>query len=170
MTPGNTVLHASVIHGHAEMYAHLITTYQPTPWARNAAGQTPLLLAMWCGSASVVDAVLDGIKQTLWAFGPVSCVRYPLYDIETASPELASSWGGNMSRRCALEVLVNQKRDVLLYTPLIWSLTNDKWVAFGRAVRSRPHLSVFPTPHPTPQVLNPTPRPTTQRHTPRPKS
>eukprot|EP00966_Prymnesium_polylepis_P222076 5138440-Prymnesium_polylepis.1 len=39
------------------------------------------------------------MKQTLWVFGPVSCVRYPLYEIENDHPELSSAWGNEVTLR-----------------------------------------------------------------------
>ena len=81
----NSLLHCCVLHGKDEMYRHLTQKLAANAWAVNNNGDTPLLLAAACRSLKMVRVAMDGMKQTLWTFGPVSCVRYPLYEIEHGS-------------------------------------------------------------------------------------
>ena len=53
------------------------------PWIRNDNGETPLLVATHCRSTAMVKCVIEQRGQMLWTFGPVTCNRYPLFDIET---------------------------------------------------------------------------------------
>ena len=78
----NALLHCCVLHEQEEMYRHLAFALHANPWAINDEHDTPLLLAAASRSLRMVRVAMDGSKQTLWTFGPVSCVRYPLYEIE----------------------------------------------------------------------------------------
>ena len=69
--------------------------------------------------------------QVLWVFGPVTCVRYPLYEIEGE---------GNMKlwrpdrRRTVLQVLEKNQASALLYNAVIWRLLEDKWREFASLI------------------------------------
>ena len=64
------------------MYQFLTKRYKANQFVTNDAGDTPLLLAASINSKPMVLTILDNMKQTLWVFGPVRCVRYPLVEIE----------------------------------------------------------------------------------------
>lgn len=67
----NALLHCLVLHEKEEMYRYLTTQHMANPWATNDNGDTPLLLAADKRSLKMVRVALDGMKQTLWTFGPV---------------------------------------------------------------------------------------------------
>ncbi len=92
-------------------------------WKRlNAAGLTPLTLAASMGQREMFSFLLDERKITQWTYGPVSCVLYPLDQLDlglrgevnpTPRPSLPSNpvlhlthphshlFVGRHSRRCA---------------------------------------------------------------------
>ena len=43
----------------------------------------PLLLAVACGSKRMVSAAMEATHIPLWTFGPVKCVKVPLYEVES---------------------------------------------------------------------------------------
>ncbi|KAL3915982.1 MAG: hypothetical protein SGPRY_007009, partial [Prymnesium sp.] len=67
----NSVLHCCVLHNRDEMYRYLINNLNANPWAINDDYNTPLLLAASRKSVKMVRVAMDGMKQTLWTFGPV---------------------------------------------------------------------------------------------------
>ena len=87
MAVGNTVLHCCIIHS-KENVPHLTSKHGANQWVRNEYGQT-LLVATASRSPETVQHVLD--EGDALVVGPATCVRYPLYEIETAEPEKAST-------------------------------------------------------------------------------
>lgn len=52
-------------------------------WKRlNKDGYTPLTLAAKLGEAEMFSFLLDERKITQWSYGPVSCVLYPLDQVD----------------------------------------------------------------------------------------
>lgn len=57
-------------------------------WKRlNKDGYTPLTLAAKLGQAEMFAFLLEERKITQWSFGPVSCVLYPLDQVDLEFPE-----------------------------------------------------------------------------------
>ena len=81
MARQNGVLHCCVIHERDLMFRHLTANYAANPWAENVYRDTPLLLATKVKSAKMLSASMEAMKVTLWVFGPVACVHYPLWEI-----------------------------------------------------------------------------------------
>eukprot|EP00326_Haptolina_ericina_P008952 CAMPEP_0181210514 /NCGR_PEP_ID=MMETSP1096-20121128/23269_1 /TAXON_ID=156174 ORGANISM="Chrysochromulina ericina, Strain CCMP281" /NCGR_SAMPLE_ID=MMETSP1096 /ASSEMBLY_ACC=CAM_ASM_000453 /LENGTH=1040 /DNA_ID=CAMNT_0023301805 /DNA_START=196 /DNA_END=3317 /DNA_ORIENTATION=+ len=146
MVMNNTVLHCCVLHSQAAMYHHLTEKYGANPWVMNDVGDTPLLLATACRSRRMVQVCMDGQKETLWKFGPVSSVRYPLYEIESnirtdegvlahikdfSQEALGKKQKG---RRTVLQVIDRENAFELLYSYLLWRLVQDKWSHFARSI------------------------------------
>jgi hypothetical protein len=128
MVKDNSILHCCVLHGREAMFRHLTGSHQANPWVVNDRGDTALLLAAACRSRKMAQVAIDGTKQVLWTFGPVRCVRYPLYGVEGDQ-----HWGRDR-RRTVLQVIDEVQAHELLYADVIWSLLNDKWAAFGRKI------------------------------------
>ena len=81
MALDNTVLHCLVLHDKKSMYEYLVSEHEANAWATNANGDTPLLLA--CRrSLDMAEVALDSSRQLVWSYASVSCVRYPLYELE----------------------------------------------------------------------------------------
>ena len=78
--------------------------------------------------AAAVSPFLLHAAQTLWVFGPVTCVQYPLYEIEGDS-----HWGHDR-RRTVLEVVKQEQVSELLYLPVMWKLLEDKWAEFAQRI------------------------------------
>ena len=79
---GNTVLHCLIMHRRTDMFRYLVQQKGANTWAKNRDGDTPLLLAARRNMPAEAQLVIDTLKQTVWNYGPVTCVRYPLYEIE----------------------------------------------------------------------------------------
>ncbi len=81
MARENTVLHCLVLHDQQEMYRTLVDEYGANPWAPNIHGDTPLLLA--CRrSLNMAQVAMIASRQMVWSYASVTCVRYPLYELE----------------------------------------------------------------------------------------
>jgi len=150
----NSLLHCCVLHSKEEMYRYLTTVLKANPWAINDDFDTPLLLAASRRSLQMVRVAMDGMKQTLWTFGPVCCVRYPLYEIEydmrrgdEDSMQEASMQrrgglrmpfspknGAARQRRTVLQIIDVKHASELLYLDVIWKLLNDKWEHFAKRI------------------------------------
>ena len=61
----------------------------------------------------------------MWSYGPLSCSRYPLYEIERQKGNPFTS---------VLEVILQNNTKELLYVELIWTLLLDKWESFARGL------------------------------------
>lgn len=81
MHRGNSVLHCLVLHERAEMYRYLVEM-GANSYCVNCLNQTPLLLAAQSGSKKMVEAAMESTYQMMWSFGPVKCVKVPLYEVE----------------------------------------------------------------------------------------
>ncbi|KAL1503613.1 hypothetical protein AB1Y20_012090 [Prymnesium parvum] len=126
MAKGNSVLHCCVLHQQAKMYWYLATKHNATPWVTNVNGDSPLLLAAKMRSTKMAREAMECMKQTLWVFGPVMCVRYPLLEIEAGQ-----NWGKSR-RQTVLQVMDTYLIHELLFDDVLWKLTNDKWHSFAR--------------------------------------
>ena len=57
-------------------------------WKRlNKDGYTPLTLAAHLGQAEMFSFLLEERKITQWSYGPVSCVLYPLDQVDLEFPD-----------------------------------------------------------------------------------
>ncbi|KAL1525758.1 hypothetical protein AB1Y20_020601 [Prymnesium parvum] len=124
----NSVLHCCVLHQQEEMYRHLIWEHGANPWTVNELHDTPLLLAARISSTVMVKSAIDGTKQVLWVFGPVTCVRYPLLELEGDT-----CWKPG-ARKTVLQVIDEQRSSDLMYIEVIWRLLCDKWQEFAKAI------------------------------------
>lgn len=135
---GNSCLHMAVIHNKPDMYAMLCERWRD-PWnlehLENSDGLTPLLFAARFGHADMFNYLLGRIVVTEWAYGPVTCQRVPLRDVDTKQ----------RAGRGALEEIVENGHMELLCLPLMQELLQRKWDCFvGKLFYSRiRHLSVF---------------------------
>ncbi|KAL3927872.1 MAG: hypothetical protein SGPRY_002633 [Prymnesium sp.] len=108
------------------MFWLLTTRHNATPWVTNANGDSPLLLAAKMRSTKMAREAMECMKQILWVFGPVMCVRYPLLEIEAGE-----RWGKSR-RQTVLQVMDTYLIHELLFDDVLWKLTNDKWESFAR--------------------------------------
>lgn len=90
---GNTILHLLVFHNLSKVYTKFKQRWieeqqkddEPvTPiWKRlNRDGFTPLTLAAKLGQEEMFSFLLEERIITQWSFGPVSCVLYPLDQVD----------------------------------------------------------------------------------------
>ncbi|UJR21723.1 hypothetical protein I4U23_024800 [Adineta vaga] len=150
---GNTVLHLLVIHNLPKMYTKFkerwIADQEPDNsddeedelyqlekkriiplWKRlNKDGYTPLTLAAKLGQADMFSFLLEERKIVQWSFGPVSCVLYPLdqVDLEFQEDDQQNPVG-------ALEIIVQNAHVELIMHPRMIDLVNKKWERFARAI------------------------------------
>lgn len=91
---GNTIFHLLVIHNLPEMYGKLKKYWEKAEndillWKRcNKDGLTPLTLAAKLGATEMFSFLLDERKIVQWRYGPVSCVLYPLNEIDLGFQEV----------------------------------------------------------------------------------
>ena len=156
MALDNTVLHCLVLHDRKSMYEYLVSEHEANAWATNANGDTPLLLA--CRrSLDMAEVALDSSRQLVWSYASVSCVRYPLYELEgdgygntlaslgrrsmtersllgsaREASSVAAGKGKGKTTSTVISVVSRERVAQLLYSDVLWKLINDKWVAFGR--------------------------------------
>jgi len=142
---GNTVLHLCTLHEHDNMYDFVCDRYEgvlavakaeggepaaaaaartPLEKVHNNKDQTPLVLAAQRGSRLMFEHVLERAKQVQWSYGPVTCLLYPLEELDLipGSPE------------GALECIVDQEHHHLLEVPRVIDLLTKKWETFGRRI------------------------------------
>jgi transient receptor potential cation channel subfamily V protein 6 len=137
-THGNTCLHMAVIHNQPEMYDQLCkscTKPKELEQCENGDRLTPLLFAARSGYQEMFNFLLERICVTEWSYGPVTCKRMPLMEIDTKQRE----------RPGALEEIVEQGHLNLLCLPLVQELLQRKWDCFiGKLFYRRMwHLFLF---------------------------
>ncbi|CAD7950890.1 unnamed protein product [Amoebophrya sp. A120] len=82
---GNTVLHLMVLHGQLNLLRHVLRTYQHEIelFQLNHIGFAPLNLAAAIQNPAIFDVLMELSGETLWAYGPVRCIRYPLLKLDS---------------------------------------------------------------------------------------
>ncbi|CAF1031094.1 unnamed protein product [Rotaria sordida] len=157
---GNTILHLLVVHNLPQIYTkfkerwlevHAIaisessnvdddkvasTKKKKVPlWKRlNKDGFTPFTLAAKLGLTDMFSFLLDERKIVQWRYGPVSCVLYPLDELELEFQQE----GGNTPG--ALELIVQNAQVELIMHPRIIDLVDQKWERFARRIFFRRFL------------------------------
>jgi ankyrin repeat protein len=175
---GNTILHLLVIHNLPEMYTFVKNEYKrrvkgegdkltmdesndhikppssaPTTdlWLRlNNDGLTPFCLAAKLNVKDMFSFILDEMKQLQWKFGPVSCILYPLNELDLAidssitDASSPSGSGAGMGASAgkddppvhpgALELIMNEGNIDLLMHPRMIDLVSQKWNKFAQRI------------------------------------
>jgi len=136
-TNGNTCLHLAAIHNQPEIFK-LVCDMMSGAGAKsaraledvaNADGLTPLLFCASHGYLEMFNFLIDRLCVTEWSYGPVTCRRVPLLDIDTKQ---------RATGRCALEHIVERGHIDLLGLPIIQELLQRKWdVYIGRLFYAR---------------------------------
>ena len=156
MHRGNSVLHCLVLHEKAEMYRYLCQM-GANSFCVNFQNQTPLLLAAQSGSKKMVEAAMESTHQMLWSFGPVKCVKVPLYEVESIKEAqflgetkkrdsrfsslstISKKHNGETEepekrRKTILQEIESDKQSDLLYIETLWSVVSGKWDCFARSI------------------------------------
>ncbi|CAF4856033.1 unnamed protein product [Rotaria sp. Silwood1] len=149
---GNTILHLLVIHNLPKMYTKFkkrwlevqatvisessnvdddkvaSTKKKEVPlWKRlNKDGFTPFTLAAKLGVTDMFSFLLDERKIVQWRYGPISCVLYPLDELE-----LEFQQEGGDTPPGALELIVQNAQAELIMHPRIIDLVDKKWERFA---------------------------------------
>ena len=128
-THGNTCLHMCVMHNQPETYEQLCRLWSASvknsssehalERMANADGLTPLLFAARNGYTEMFEFLLERSCVTEWSYGPVTCKRMPLFDVDTRP--------GKRVNTCALSEIVENGHEELLELPLIQELVQRKW-------------------------------------------
>ncbi|CAF1179198.1 unnamed protein product [Adineta steineri] len=99
-------------------------------WKRlNKNGFTPFTLAAKLGVTDMFSFLLDERKIIQWRYGPVSCVLYPLDELEFEFQQ-----EGRDARPGALELIVQSAQTELITHPRMIDLLNKKWECFARRI------------------------------------
>ena len=122
-THGNTCLHLAVIHNRPEMYDALCEKWTGKAVDRivNEDGLTPILFAARHGFKDMYGHILGRTCVTEWSYGPVTCRRMPLSDVDTRQGD---------GRGALLEIVENGHTE-LLELPLMQELVQRKWDCYG---------------------------------------
>ncbi|CAF4384213.1 unnamed protein product, partial [Didymodactylos carnosus] len=150
---GNNILHLLVIHNLSDLYVKykarwieennrkkgiledsispptLVNNFpNETPlWKRlNKENLTPLTLAAKLGQKDMFSFLLDERKITQWTFGPVSCVLYPLDQLDLGLPV-----EGKEIEVGGLELIVKHAHVDLIMHPRMIDLIDKKWNRFA---------------------------------------
>ena len=147
---GNNILHVLVIHGLQEAYTHfkkkwidrfgtnlnedgtvnrngLTRNGIVVPWKqRNSEQLTPFTLCAHSGIKEMFDFLLEERKQVQWSYGPVTCVLYPLDELDDLHWREA-----NEKHDGAVELILNNSHYELLTHPRIIDLIEKKWKTCG---------------------------------------
>ncbi|CAF2968451.1 unnamed protein product [Rotaria sp. Silwood2] len=95
-------------------------------WKRlNKDGFTPLTLAAKLGLSDMFSFLLDERKNVQWRYGPVSCVLYPLDEVDLEFQQEDAPPG-------ALELIVQSAHAELIMHPRLIDLVDRKWERFAR--------------------------------------
>lgn len=122
---GNTCLHMAVMHNQPEAYDKLCSWWveQANEASKydlermlNADGLTPLLFAARSGFRDMFEFLIERSCVTEWSYGPVTCKRMPLYEVDTSN-----------GSKSALKEIVDNDHEDLLELPLIRELIQRKW-------------------------------------------
>jgi hypothetical protein len=120
-------------------------------WKRlNKDGFTPFTLAAKLGVADMFSFLLDERKIVQWRYGPVSCVLYPLDELELEFQQVSihtytfyvylfDIQGGDAPPG-ALELIVQSGQAELIMHPRIIDLVSKKWERFARRIFFRRFL------------------------------
>ena len=120
-------------------------------WKRlNKDGFTPLTLAAQLAKEDMFSFLLDEGKITQWSYGPVSCVLYPLEQVDLNFQEedevpallLPSAFHHRSTflvqeketQLGALEIIVKNAHVELIMHPRLIDLVNKKWERFARRI------------------------------------
>ncbi|CAF1503549.1 unnamed protein product [Adineta ricciae] len=136
---GNTIFHLVVIHNKPKIYSKFKECWlkaetmngeqknKTVPlWKRlNNDGYTPFTLSAKLGVTEMFSFLFDELKIVQWSYGPVSCVLYPLDELETERK-------GERMAPGALEVIVQNAQSELIIHPRIIDLVDKKWECFAR--------------------------------------
>lgn len=79
---GNTVMHLLVVHDAVDMFAY-IQTRGGNMRIRNMDGLTPFTLSAKLGRKDLFVHQLEAKKQMVWSYATVTCVAYPLEELDT---------------------------------------------------------------------------------------
>lgn len=148
---GNGILHVLVLHGLQEAYVYYKKLWIENfgsnqnedgtfdrkgktknglivPWKkRNLKGLTPFTLCAADGIKDMFDFLMEERKQVQWSYGPVTCMLYPLDELDDLHHrEVEEKHDG------ALELILNGSHYELLTHPRIIDLIEKKWITFGR--------------------------------------
>lgn len=86
------------------------------PWKKeNNKEYTPFVLCAAEGTSEMFDFLLEKTKQIQWAYGPVTCMLYPLDEFNTA-----------------LKAIIDCSRSNLLDNARVKALIDTKWKHFGK--------------------------------------
>ncbi|CAF0801749.1 unnamed protein product [Adineta ricciae] len=168
---GNNILHLLVIHKLPKMYTKVKQRWieiqeadkdssdeeenkssaskKVTPlWKRlNKNGLTPLTLAAKLGHADMFSFLLEERKITQWSYGPVSCVLYPLdqVDLEFQNDDEDDDDDNDDDSKPvgALEIIVKNAHVELIMHPRLIDLVNKKWERFARRIFFHRFLLTF---------------------------
>jgi ankyrin repeat protein len=169
-TDGNTIFHLLVIHNLPEMYIKFKKHWEEGqrtvsdasreenvfPCAKqkeiplwkycNNDGLTPLTLAAKLGATDMFSFLLDERKIVQWRYGPVSCVLYPLDEIDLGFQEVSTHIDtdhqlifivliliqNQNTSAGALELIVQNARVELITHPRLIDLVEKKWERYAR--------------------------------------
>ncbi|CAF3806276.1 unnamed protein product [Rotaria sp. Silwood1] len=154
---GNTILHMLVNCNLPEIYAKFkarwieqqnihndkkITDSKSTEsselWNHlNKDGLTPLTLAADLGRAKMLSWLLDERKRTLWSYGNVSYVLYPLNQLDIYFHQY------NKERPLSVLEIIIKKNNAELINPIIVSLIDKKWRSFVYRIFVRRFSIIF---------------------------
>lgn len=127
----------------------VVSTNKKIPlWKRlNKDGFTSFTLAAKLGLTDMFSFLLDESKIVQWRYGPVSCVLYPLEELELASQQEVSIKLFNLSiclflissqyedtSPTVLELIVQNAQAELIMHPRIVDLVGRKWNCFARRI------------------------------------
>lgn len=105
---GNTILHLMVLHNLPKMYDFIENLWKNSLnqgttllWKRtNCDNLTPLTLAASTGNKDMLSHLIEKGREVQWSYGPVTCVLYPLEELDTLFNE--------DGRKGALECIVEK--------------------------------------------------------------
>uniref|UniRef100_A0A915CLI6 Ion transport domain-containing protein n=1 Tax=Parascaris univalens TaxID=6257 RepID=A0A915CLI6_PARUN len=127
-TNGNTVLHLAVIHELRDMFllAHDLGARLDV---KNNQKLTPMALAAKLAKKEMFDLILEIESDVLWNYGNVTCIAFPLGDIDTVDQRT-----GHLNQASVLSLVVygDKSRHLDFLDGLLEDLLEAKWRAFGR--------------------------------------
>lgn len=129
----DTGLTSSSHYNDIDYFDQSVTTTSPTgklyPWSkRNKQGYTPFTLSAKLGIKSMFHFLLEERKFVQWEYGPITCLLYPLHQIDT----LVANKAEEPAYKSCLELIINESHFELLEHPRIKELLNKKWDNFAK--------------------------------------
>jgi len=146
---GNNLLHLLALHNLPDMFKYILQEekasvksqepgYVPLAQRKNHEGVTPLGLAGASGNKEVFGIIIDSSKVTVWTYGPIEMIKFPLEELDTLDlakvDKLIKSEpveDSDEDRVGTIELLIREGHLELLMQNVLIDVLDNKWTRYA---------------------------------------